>query len=129
MLKRILPAMFLVSVVLFFSVSASAEWDDSYRCTPALSFSGKAATCSAVVSANKSDAKITASMTLYRVNSNGTLSNCASWPSKTGTGYLSFSQKYSSVRSGNTYRLVITGTVKDSTGTHPIHAYRQAKCP
>lgn len=129
MVKRILSMALLLSLLLSLGISASADWDGAYRCVPKLSFSGSSASCTASIAPSEASAKVTASMTLYRVNSNGTLSTCASWPSKTGTGYLSFSQKHSSARSGNTYRLVISGTVKDSTGTHPIHAYRQAKCP
>lgn len=129
MTKRILSMAMLVAVLFSLSINASARWDGTYRCVPSLSFSGHSATCSASVAPTEHNAKVTASMILYRVNSNGTLSTCATWPTKSETGYLALTGKYSSAVSGNTYRLVISGTVKDSTGTHPISTYQQAKCP
>lgn len=128
-MKRILTSILLASILLSFGISASARWNDNYRCSPSLSFSGNTATCSAIIDANSSNSKISAAIALYRVNSNGTLSTCASWPSKTGTGSLSLSGRYPSAQSGSTYRLVVTGTVKDNTGSHSISTYRQAKCP
>ena len=129
MAKRISSVVVLLILVFSLSISASARWDNAYRCVPTLDFSGHSISCAASITPTEATAKITASMVLYRVNSNGTLSTCATWPNKTGTGYLSLSGRYPSAQSGGTYRLVVTGTVKDNTGSHSISTYRQAKCP
>lgn len=129
MRKRILSMAMLVAVLFSLGISASARWDGAHQCVASLNFSGRTASCHATITATEHNAKVTATMILYRVNSNGTLSTCATWPAKSETGYLALTGKYSSAVSGNTYRLVISGTVKDSTGTHPISAYCQARCP
>lgn len=129
MIKRVLPMTLLVAFALSLCLTASARWENSHQCVAALTFSNKTATCSAIITATEPNAKITASISLYRVNSNGSLSSCMTWPSKTGTGKLSLSGYYSHAVSGNTYRLVISGAVKDSSGSHSISTYRQAKCP
>lgn len=129
MAKRFLSMAVLVAVLLSLGITASARWDESYRCTPSLVFSGRSASCSASVVPTSPDATISASMTLYRVNGNGTLSTCATWPTRTGTGYVSLSGTYTSAQSGNTYRLVVSGTVQDSSGTYPVSASVTAVCP
>ena len=129
MVKRILTMALVVAVLFSLSLSASARWDGADQCSVSLSFWGSTASCSAIITANERTAKVTASISLYRVNSNGTLSNCATWPVKTGTGKLSLSGSYSRAVSGNTYRLIVSGTIKDSTGTHSISASDTEVCP
>lgn len=135
MKARICSVSLLVALLLSLSVGASAAgnivplYDSAARCTPVLSFSGRTSICSGTIKAKESSARITATMTLYRVNSNTSLSTVASWPAVTGTGSIYLSKTYSKAVSGNTYRLVLSGTVKDSTGTHSISSYAQAQCP
>lgn len=129
MVKRTVSMAVLVIFLLSLGLSASARWEDPAQCTATLAFSRNTATCSASIVASDRSATVTASMALYRVNSNGSLSNCATWPSKTGTESIFLDGSYSRCVSGNTYRLIISGTVKDSTGTHSFNTYRQATCP
>lgn len=127
----------VVAMVLSLSISASAAaggdispmYDSVGRCTPSIIFSGRNATCIANVKANESTAKITVTMTLYKIESNGVLTWKAGWSNLTGTGRLDVSKPYSGTTPKCNYRLTISGTVKDSTGTHPISAYRDAYCP
>ncbi len=136
MKAKIYSMVMLMALVLSLGFSAEAatkndvsiQWDTSYQCSPVLSFSGNTATCSVVIRSSESSAKITASMVLYRVSSDGSLIRAANW-SLSGTGQISASRTYPYAVSGATYRLVVTGTVTDSTGSHPVSAYRQAKCP
>lgn len=126
----------VVAMVLSLSISASAAaggdispmYDSAGRCSPSLIFSGKTATCIVKVDANESTAKITATMTLYKIESNGILTRITSWSNLTGTGSLNISKPYSVPSTGYNYRLSVSGTIKDSTGTHSISAYRDAYC-
>ena len=49
--------------------------------------------------------------------------------SQNRNGKLSLSGSYSRAVSGNTYRLIVSGTIKDSTGTHSISASDTEVCP
>lgn len=136
MKAKVCSVLLAVAMVLSLSISASAAaggdispmYDSVGRCSPALVFSGKTATCIANIRANESTAIITATMTLYKIESNGILTRITSWSNLTGTGTLNVSRPYSVPSVGYNYRLTISGTVKDSTGTHSISAYRDAYC-
>lgn len=119
-------------MVLVFSLGLSAsaaeispQWDNKFTCTPTLTFSGITATCSASIKANDSTAKINATMTLYRINANGSRTQVATWTSLTGTGRLDASRSHSPVVSGSTYHLVISGTIAGK----PFSAYQNKTCP
>lgn len=137
-MKAKVSSLFLV-VVLMLSLSISAGaadnggfspmYDSAGRRTPSIIFSGRNATCIANVRANESTAKITATMTLYKIESNGVLTWKAGWSNLTGTGRLDVSKPYSGTTPKCNYRLSVSGTIKDSTGTHPISAYRDVYCP
>ena len=126
----------VVAMVLSLSISASAAagsdispmYSSVGNCTPSLVFSGKTATCIVNVDANESTAIITVTMTLYKIESNGVLTWKAGWSNLTGTGHLNVSKPYSGITAKCNYRLSVSGTVKDSTGTHSISAYRDAYC-
>lgn len=137
MKARVCSMMMLVAFVLSLGLSAGATtnsgdatvlWEGAARCTPYLTIANNTATCVCAINANESTAKITGSMVLYRVGSDGSLTRATNW-SLSGTGQVSASKTYPYAVSGATYRLVVTGTVTDSTGSHPVSAYRQAKCP
>lgn len=137
MKTRVCSMMMLVAFVLSLGLSAGAAtnsgdasvmWEGSTNCSATLNIVNSTATCISAITAKESTAKITASMVLYRVSSNGSLTRAANW-SLSGTGQISASRTYPYAVSGATYRLVVTGTVTDSTGSHPVNAYRQAMCP
>lgn len=130
MKTKVLSLVMLMALVLSLGLSASAteispQWGEGNRCTPVLTFSGTKATCSATIIAADSTAKISATMTLYRVNANGSRTQVATWPNLTGTGRLNVSKTHSPVVSGAKYHLVVSGTV----GGEPISAYQSKTCP
>lgn len=130
MKTKVLSMVMLVALVLSMGLSASAaevspQWDTSNRCTPVLTFSGTKATCSAVVVAADSSAKITATMTLYRTNSDGSRTQVKTWTNLTGTGRLDISKTYSPVVSGSTYRLVVSGFIAGASFSN----HQNKTCP
>ncbi len=129
MKRKLISMALLVALALSLSISASARWDDGNRCTAALNFSGKTASCDTMIKANESTAKINATMTLYRIGSDGVLVRVASWTGLTGTGRLSAGKTYYNAVSGSGYRLAVSGTVTDSTGTSNVSAWQNATCP
>ena len=127
-MKRMVSVFVLVAMMLSTAVTASARWDGGFRCSPALGFSGTTATCAATVVADESNARISATMTLYRIHANGKRTTAATWSNLTGTGRLDVSRTVKVV-SGTKYQLVISGTVTDSNGSHTISAVKTATCP
>ena len=103
----------------------SPQWDEGNRCTPVLTFSGTTANCDAKVVAANSAAKINATMTLYRINANGSRTQVAAWTSLTGTGRLDVNRTHSPVVSGAKYHLVVSGTIAGK----PFSAYQSKTCP
>lgn len=136
MKTKVCSMLLLVALVFSLSINASAAnreevsplYDAAAYCTPVLTFSGKNATCSLSIRAKESSGKITATMTLYKIEPNGILTRITSWSNLTGTGSLNISKPYSVPSTGYNYRLSVSGTIKDSTGTHSISAYRDAYC-
>ena len=137
MKTKVCSLMLIVALVLSLGISAGAAnrveisplYEGVVRCTPVLTFSGKTATCSAAITAAESSATITGTMTLYKIESNGILTRIISWGNLTGTGRLAAGRTYSVPVTGYTYRLTISATVKDSTGSHFVSAYRDTYCP
>lgn len=107
----------------------SIQWDKTTSCTTSLSFSGNTANCSASIRAKQSTSRITATMILYRLGTNGTPIEVTRWSNLTGTGRLNVSRTYSPAISGVTYRLVVNATVSDSAGSEPVSANQQKVCP
>lgn len=129
MKRKLVSMALLVVLALSLGVSASARWEDANTCSASLSFSGRTGTCTAVIRTSESTAKINATMTLYRIGSDGVLVKVASWTGLTGTGRLSTSKTYYNAVSGSGYRLAVSGTVTSSSGTSNVSAWRNATCP
>ena len=133
MKKRISSLALLLVLVLSLGLTAGAtddvspRWDNIERCTPTLILSGQTATCTASIKAHESTARISASMTLYRLNATGSRTQIASWTNLTGTGRLDVSRTHAPLVRGATYYLAVTGTVTDSTGSHPLGGSVSAK--
>lgn len=123
----------LVALLLSIGLTASAatpetvspQWENYSRCEPKLTFTSSTANCDLYIKANDSNAKINATMTLYRINANGSRTQVATWTSLTGTGRLDASRSHSPVVSGSTYHLVISGTIAGK----PFSAYQNKTCP
>lgn len=137
MKAKVCSMLLLVALALSLGISAGAanggeispQYDAAAYCTPVITFTGRNATCSLSIRAKESAGKITATMTLYKIESNGVLTRKAGWSNLTGTGRLDVSKPYSGTTPKCNYRLSVSGTIKDSTGTHPISAYRDVYCP
>lgn len=130
MKAKVVSLVMLMALVLSLGLSAGAaeispQWDEGNRCTPVLTFSGTTANCVAKIVAADSTAKINATMTLYRINANGSQTRVASWTSLTGTGRLDVSKTYSPAVSGAKYHLAVSGTIAGK----PFSAYQNKTCP
>lgn len=92
----------VLALILVFLLGITAQASGPLRSpefSPALSFSGSKAICSAYVDTNKHSDKVIVTMTLSR---NGIA--LGSW-TKSGDGVVSLTKEYSSVLSGKTYKL------------------------
>lgn len=130
MKQRLVSMVALIALVLSIGITVSAVevsplWDAGNRCTPTLTFSGTKANCSAAITAADSTAKINATMTLYRINANGSRTQVATWPNLTGTGRLTASRSHSPVTSKSTYHLVLSGTIAGES----FSTYDSETCP
>ncbi|MBR6526536.1 MAG: hypothetical protein IKT45_01160 [Lachnospiraceae bacterium] len=128
MKKRMISLTLALAFILSLSLTASARWNGSIDGSVTLSYSGSSAVCSVTADANESTAKISATMTLYRMNANGSRTQVASWP-LSGTGSINAKKYYSPTVSKTTYHLTVQGTVTDSSGSHTFSTYKQATCP
>lgn len=124
-----LMAMLLSLGIFANAADVSPLWNGGNQCNPVLTFSGNTANCITKIVAKESTAKVSATMTLYRINDNGGLVQVASWPGLSGTGRLDASRSYPYGVSGSTYRLVVNGTVVDSSGSSPVSKYCESRCP
>ncbi|MCL2019952.1 MAG: hypothetical protein FWG70_09370 [Oscillospiraceae bacterium] len=86
-------------------------WDNVSSIDLGISFSGSTATCSARIRGYSNVNKITATFTLKRVNSNGTMTTLKTWSESSSTNSLIFSDTYSPVSKDEIYRLEVTATV------------------
>ena len=130
MKTKVCSIVMVVALVFSLCLSASAseitpQWDNRNSCLPTLSFSGSKAICSATITAADSTAKINATMTLYRINANGSRTQVASWSGLSGTGRLTASRSHSPVTSKSTYHLVLSGTIAGES----FSTYDSATCP
>ena len=127
----------LIAVILLSSIPAfaivpvpdSIQWDNTASCTSSIRFSGSTITCKSVIISDISNSTITASMTLYRVNSNGGVTWLKSWGPKNGTNMVTIIGTYSGAVSGTTYRLSVNGTVTVNGNTSTISKTITATCP
>ena len=135
-MKQRKPLIFMLTLMLLFTaglpvraaenaavqtpIPASAvtpSWINTERIDLGLSFSGSQANCSAMVIGKTGTARITATVTLQRKNTNGAYTTVKTWSGLSANGaVLTFSDSYS-VTKGYNYRLTINATVyKDSIG-------------
>lgn len=117
MKKRIVPIVLLLALTL--SLTALAAEPNATLERPKLSFSGTKAFCSATCVGIKSTDKVEATLTLYQGSA-----EVDSW-SDSGTYRVTVSGECG-VKSGTTYRLVLTWTINgvsqpsaETTGTCP----------
>lgn len=92
-------------------------WVNTASIEQNISFSGNTATCTGVIRGNANVNSITATFTLRRVNSNGTLTTLKTWNSSSNSRTLNFSGTYSTVTKGETYRLSVSAVVTTSGGS------------
>ena len=121
MKKRVLPLVLVLALMLSVCAgAATARYAIVDYCAPSLTFSGKQATCKAIVDSSDRAADVDLTMTLY--HSSGRY--LASWPvTRTGT-----TTQYHPITIGETYILTLTGTVSGSNGTDQIDLSVSAEC-
>ena len=94
--KKLTAAMVLVVLVLSLGTAgASARWDKGAECDDDFYVSGTTAHCYLAVTASDS-AKITATVQIIRINSDGSRTAVKAWNGLTGTGSLTFSETHTS---------------------------------
>ena len=106
--KKLTAAMVLVVLVLSLGVSgASARWDIGQNCDPRFSIVGTTAHCKLLVSADNDNDRITATVQIIRINSDGSRTAVKAWNGLTGTGSLTFSETHTSslLAPSATYRM------------------------
>jgi hypothetical protein len=82
-----------------------------------MSFSGDTVSCSGLIRGNANINRITATFTLRRVNTNGTLTTVRTWSGlSSSTNTLRFEGTHLPVRRGETYRLEVTATLTTTSG-------------
>jgi len=92
-------------------------WVNTNSIVLGITYSGTTASCSGRIRGNSNVNSITATFTLRRVNSNGTLTTVRTWSGlSSNTSSLNFSGTHSSVSSGQTYRLDVTATLTTTSG-------------
>lgn len=87
--------------------SASARWDENKGCDVGFTISATTAYCSLAVYGDHNTDRITGSVQIVRINSDGSRTGVKAWNNLSGTGTLVFGESYTSsllVPSG-TYRM------------------------
>ncbi|MDF2632125.1 MAG: hypothetical protein K0Q85_721 [Caproiciproducens sp.] len=145
-MKNKIIALFL-SVLLFSSISVSSfaanaatplkgavntqispMWTNTDYTQVTLGFTGSRADCSAVIYGKSGVNKITATATLYRISSSGSLTAVKTWSGLSAAGSeLDFNQVYY-VYVGYNYRLVINANVYNGSIMENITVYDEAFC-
>lgn len=84
-----------------------------------LSFSGTAANCTSAIIGLSGTTKITATLSLYRVSSTGSLTLLKSWSASSSTMVLNIGQTYAASK-GYTYRLSVSAQVTRNGSTESV---------
>lgn len=124
--KKLTAAMVLVVLVLSLGTAgASARWDKGAECDDDFYISGTTAHCYLAVTASDS-AKITATVQIIRINSDGSRTAVKAWNGLTGTGSLTFSETHTSslLAPSATYRMYYS---VDVAGVDSIEDYVEYK--
>ncbi len=137
MKKRISSlALAIMTVLSLGTISANAstmsvQWTNTDACSPVLVFSGTTAFCEATVMGKSNTSSITGKVFLQK-RVNGSYVTMVTWSSKTTYSQtLMLSGSASSCTSGSLYRLGVTATIYNSSGTgETITCYSSAAtCP
>ena len=122
--KTLLLALVMMFTIVFSSVALASDimpiWDNTHSCQPVLTISGSKAYCSFEVEANNSKDKITATVTLQKLNSNNSYAYVTSWSCLSDNGFLHFSDSYTISGSGS-YRIKCDANVAGEAIT--VYAY------
>lgn len=106
--KTLIMALAMILAMAFSSVAMAADimplWDNANSCQPSLRISGSNAYCTLNVDAVDSSYKITATVTLQKLGSNGKYGYVDDWSGLSGTGKLRFSGTGTASASGS-YRI------------------------
>lgn len=125
--KKLAASMVLVVLVLsLVGAVASARWDAGDNCIARLSISGTTATCGLTVYGESNNDRITATVQIIRINSDGSRTAVKAWNGLTGTGSLTFSETHTSslLAPSATYRMYYS---VDVAGVDSIEDYVEYK--
>lgn len=127
--KTLLLALVMMFTVVCSSVALASDimpiWENTRTCLPVLSISGSKAYCSFDVDAYNSKDKITATVTLQKLNSNNSYAYVTSWSGLSDNGSLHFSDSYTISGSGS-YRIKCDANVAGEAIT--VYAYATKQC-
>ena len=123
--KRITVAVVLVTLMLSMGIcGASARWDADRNCDRSFSINGSTASCYLNVRADSSSDRITATVQIVRINSDGSRTAVQAWNGLSGTGSLIFSRSITSslLAPSGTYRMYYS---VDVAGVDSISDYAE----
>ena len=112
--KKLTAAAVLVVLVLSMGVcGASARWDINENCVPKFSVNGTSASCRLYVYADSDSDRITGSVQIVRINSDGSRTGVKAWNNLSGYGSLTFDETYTSslLAPSATYRMYYSVSV------------------
>ena len=103
------------------------RYEEMYSLKPALTIANGTASCSFKAVGNSGTTSISATAVLYRVNTNGTLTEQKTWSGLSADGDTLIWSASRAVTQGHTYRLTVTATVyrggRSETVTQSVSAY------
>lgn len=127
--KTLLLALVMIFTMAFSSVALASDimpiWDNTDLCKPVLTIRNSKAYCSLDVDAAYSSYKITATVTLQKLNSNNSYGYVTSWSGLSDNGSLHFSDSYTISGSGS-YRIKCDINVAGEAIT--VYAYATKQC-
>ena len=97
----------------------SLDWVHTVSCTATLSFTGTTANCGTVVIGATGTTRITATMTLHRVNADGSLTRLNGWSHAVNGATLVMAETHT-VTSGHTYRVTVNASVTRNGETEHV---------
>lgn len=109
------------------NISIAPMYINTESIAASLTFSGKTANCGTIVTGMIGTTEITATMTLYKVESSGSLTYQTSWSTSAKSDTLSYKSSYA-VSSSGTYQLNVSANVYRSGKWESVSISVQKSC-
>ena len=107
------------SLALDGTVPITSYYTNTSQVQVGLSFTGTTANCSSTIIGFSGTTKITATLSLYRINANGSLTLLKSWTASSSITMLNIGETYA-VSAGYTYRLSVSAQVTRNATTESV---------